>query len=683
MQEYIVKERDTLWKIAKSHGTSVDALAHLNGLGGSQVHHLSVGQKLKLPDAAGEPDSMLKLQFRGLDFGTFTPKKVKVEHDGKTVEHSMEGANALMLSIQDHAKGLKVWIEDLNKKLVQVMDHAVLPIGTWNVAVDSRQVMIKGNMLPDKGKQATTTDKVVDKTASKAQQTGGQTVQAQVRTEGGAPVHALATIYTEENLRLNSGNEVYRKFLIDAAKKHGLTPQSLAALLDAEAAKVKGVWQENSNSDDPSLAQGLAQFFEAAWMGVYNDSSSLLHAECQGLSHSALLKKRLEAKYAIDAAATYAIINLKIFSKMSNLSVDGLPPDEKAKMAYLLHHEGAGGALRLLGVHPKKGPLTSAEAKKLLAGQLGKKNTKKLEQIIDQYGGDEVAAYKGWLFSYIDTKININNFVVQDAQKFAKPIKTMGEVVAGLTGKPAPPKPQPKDPAPPIKKPPPASKPAAAPAAAPAVAHATKPTAPAASPPAAVVPSAPTSQPVVVPAVGSDDSHWHNPLAVCTLRSAGLSSTLGAKFGMTRKNGTKAHQGIDLIAIPGTPIFAVADGTVHMMPIPYKGYAYGNTIVLEVGVDDLPVSLAQYCQKVNPGRKTIGFMYAHLQPFETKNLKPFSVHAGDKIGETGCSGNAAGMDTVDKGAHLHFEVRLNALLKCGGLANRADPLVFIKNCTNK
>ncbi|WP_442955554.1 M23 family metallopeptidase [Paraburkholderia sp. MPAMCS5] len=65
------------------------------------------------------------------------------------------------------------------------------------------------------------------------------------------------------------------------------------------------------------------------------------------------------------------------------------------------------------------------------------------------------------------------------------------------------------------------------------------------------------------------------------------------------------------------------------------------------------------------------------------NVLPVTVHAGDVIGKTGSTGNAKSMSHIPPGAHLHFEVRQDATMKCTGLANRVDPLPFIVNCTNK
>jgi cell wall-associated NlpC family hydrolase len=51
-REYVVQPGDTLYSIARRHGTAVDVLAQLNGL--EDPHRLQVGQRLRLPDASGE-----------------------------------------------------------------------------------------------------------------------------------------------------------------------------------------------------------------------------------------------------------------------------------------------------------------------------------------------------------------------------------------------------------------------------------------------------------------------------------------------------------------------------------------------------------------------------------------------------------------------------------------------------
>jgi murein DD-endopeptidase MepM/ murein hydrolase activator NlpD len=642
MNQYKVVEHDTLWKIAKRFGVTVHDLAVANNLKGKQLHLLHIDQMLLIPEkeAGGTPDSHIKLKFRGLDFKDVTPQRVKVAYDDREEEHDLKG-NSLSLAIQDHARGLKVWIEDLSKKMEAVLDLKVLPIGQWNLNLDSRQVKVEGELQKKKGSPTSSTDAVRKSTTHNAQLGNGQTAQAQTRVEAGKPVQGVATIYTEANLRLQPGNEQFRKYIIDAAKAHGLTPQSLAAMIHAEAAKVKGVWQEKSNETSPTKAQGLAQFFKAAWKDVYADDSSLLYKDGQSWSETELLSKRLVARYAIDAAATYAKLNLKNFSRKSHYNVDSLSPEDKAKLAYLLHHEGLTGALRLVGIGD---PLSRDAAQDLLEQQLGssKEAKKKIDELLEQYNDDPRAAYKGWLLSYTDAKINVNNFVVEDKEKFLKAPRSAGEILTGLSSQPMPaPKPKPK--------------------------------------PAAAIVAKPAAKPAAsTPAAG--EAVWHDPLAVCTLRTAHLASKTGAKFGWTRQGGKRCHQGIDLVASPGTTIYAVANGVVHTAPAPNASYAYGHTLVLEVGIEDLPPAQAAACRKVNPGAKTIGFFYAHLS--ELPANRTLKVYAGDPIGKSGCTGNAKDMKTVALGAHLHFEVRKDALKKCGGLDNRVDPLLFIQNCTN-
>lgn len=659
MQEYIVKPKDSLWKIAKHFSTTVDELARANGIKGKQLHDLSVGQKLRIPagDKEGH-DCLIKLRCRGLDAVPFKPKSIKVEHDGKTVTHTMGEDKSLLLNIFDHSKGLRVWIEDMNKKLVQVMDHAILPIGKWELSIDSRKIKIAGNMLPAKGKPETSAEAVKAATARKAQQSGGQTAQEQTRIEGGVPVHAVATIYTSENLRLDPKNEKYRELIIATAKKYDHTPQSLAALINAEAACVNGMWDEESNRSNKQSAKGMTQFLDGAWKDVWKNKKSLLCIDCQDLSDAEVLEKRYVAKYAIDAAAAYAQKNMESFKNRTQWPVDSLPPEDKAKLQYLLHHEGLEGALRAVGKGVEQ---TQKNAEICLFKQI--KNREKVEQLINQYG-DSIHAYNGWLFnSLIDQKINVCHFLVKIEMR-KKPRK-MSEIIDFLDDRSSLIKPK---------------------------SEVQNPTSLAASIRTALSkiqnkittllwPESRTqvaSSQTLHRQPSEIQSNWIDPLSDCTLRSVGLSTIKGATFGMVRKNGKKAHQGIDLIAEPGTPIIAVANGIVCA---PKKiASDYGLTLMLIVGIEDLPRAQAFALKTKYPEENKITFFYAHLSEIIANKSK--IVKAGDIIGKSGCTGNASNMKSTQSGSHLHFEVRkTNAT--CGkGLTNRIDPLPFINNCTN-
>lgn len=168
------------------------------------------------------------------------------------------------------------------------------------------------------------------------------------------------------------------------------------------------------------------------------------------------------------------------------------------------------------------------------------------------------------------------------------------------------------------------------------------------------------------------NNQWHDPLDICKLRTAGLANAKGATFGKVRNGGTKNHQGIDLQANPGTTIYAVCGGVVKVAE--NSSGAYGKIIVIQVKIDDLPESQKLYAQSKLKASKFIYFFYAHLSQIDVSKDNP--VSAGDKIGKTGCTGNANGMTIISKGAHLHFEVR-NAERLGTGLVGRIDPIPLL------
>lgn len=147
---------------------------------------------------------------------------------------------------------------------------------------------------------------------------------------------------------------------------------------------------------------------------------------------------------------------------------------------------------------------------------------------------------------------------------------------------------------------------------------------------------------------------------------------------MVRNGGTKAHQGLDLIAEPGTPIYAVAHGMVVGVAHSNEHINYGNTIILAVDINDLPQVQQQAARSsVYPDLAVLYFFYAHLSQIDVKQGD--MVALGDKLGLTGDSGNAHGMSTIAAGSHLHFEARVTESRPGMGIQNRVDPLPFIGN----
>ncbi|HEY0586464.1 MAG TPA: LysM peptidoglycan-binding domain-containing protein, partial [Pseudoduganella sp.] len=155
MEIYTVRKRDTLWRISREKGVPIADIAHANNLVGKRIHDIREGQKLFIPGKGSPlPDTKLTLNFRGLDFKQITPKKIRVEHDGRVETHLQSSSNLLTLFIHDHARGLKVWIENLEKKMEPVLERTVLPIGNWTINIDSRAVKAEGALQSKKGPQA-------------------------------------------------------------------------------------------------------------------------------------------------------------------------------------------------------------------------------------------------------------------------------------------------------------------------------------------------------------------------------------------------------------------------------------------------------------------------------------------------------------------------------------------------
>jgi peptidoglycan DL-endopeptidase CwlO len=92
----------------------------------------------------------------------------------------------------------------------------------------------------------------------------------------------------------------------------------------------------------------------------------------------------------------------------------------------------------------------------------------------------------------------------------------------------------------------------------------------------------------------------------------------------------RMHEGIDIAAPAGTPIRAVADGSVILVQSDAESGGYGNYTCVGHG-------------------GSLSSCYAHQSSFA---ITSGSVSQGDVIGYVGCTGSCFG-------DHLHFEVRVN------------------------
>jgi murein DD-endopeptidase MepM/ murein hydrolase activator NlpD len=114
-------------------------------------------------------------------------------------------------------------------------------------------------------------------------------------------------------------------------------------------------------------------------------------------------------------------------------------------------------------------------------------------------------------------------------------------------------------------------------------------------------------------------------------------------FGAPRSGG-RQHQGVDIMAKSGTPIYAVMDGTITKKQVHYVGSLGGNSLWLSAADGSY-------------------FFYAHLSAFAGGIEVGSVVTAGTLIGYVGATGNASV-------PHLHFEVHPG-----GGAAVNPYPIV--------
>jgi murein DD-endopeptidase MepM/ murein hydrolase activator NlpD len=133
-----------------------------------------------------------------------------------------------------------------------------------------------------------------------------------------------------------------------------------------------------------------------------------------------------------------------------------------------------------------------------------------------------------------------------------------------------------------------------------------------------------------------------------TIAGSSASNINGGRFGLTRKYKSgkpKPHYGLDIYAVPNTPLYAINGGVVTRiiadLPPDYQ-FSWGNFVEIKT-------------TKSNGEELTI--LYAHLNSSSLK--KGDVIKQGDLIALSGRTGNAYNV----KFPHVHIEVRENGIIK--------------------
>lgn len=304
---YIVRKGDSLSKIAKAHGVSLQELVKKNNLNNPEL--IRIGQKIDIPAKADpkpiKPSSedpsnwlgTLALQFVDVLNKPIEMLNVAIKVDGKEVKHTTDAQGKVPdLDIKSQNSPIEVTVEKLTggwKKIAELTAWSE----TMYVRLRSPKVKLDSEMRTHEGPSQT------NKTQKPTTQSAGEVTVT--RSANGNPVQNVASeCPNPENLRLGA-NMKYRDFIISAGKRSGIAPQAIAAIMNAEAATLtttrqipkidkktgkpildkngkpafkivkenSGEW--NARSASPlSSARGMTQFLDASWIdeALINDT---------------------------------------------------------------------------------------------------------------------------------------------------------------------------------------------------------------------------------------------------------------------------------------------------------------------------------------------------------------------------------------------------------------------------
>ncbi len=439
--EYVVQPGDTLSAIATQNNTTVDQLVSLNNIANPRL--IYPGQRLQLRDTRADDSeaffSELWIRVSDANDVPIPNLKTTVVTDAGEDEH-VTNEHGLVPPVQTKKSDEKVHVFvakiDGGKKKVAELKP---PAGVHQVRLQSPKLKAD---LPLRVHQGGSDHQ---EAAPLPLQPGE--IQHNRDSAGNPVVNCGVECPNKDNLRLGP-NAKYRDFILAASARAGIIPQGIAAFCEAEALKIfipkldkdgkpvknkkshltvmlnTGEW--NPDSYNEGGAGGLTQFLPNTWHVMATASGSFLHDKIQEkcasehvtqLPSHEILEMRKDPETAILTAGDYAKMNLQDL-RGRGYKLDNVADVDKAKLAYCAHHEGARGLSRIVN-----GTLDDQDAHKLLVAQFRTKysdGTEKAKKYEKEVGLTGAAAYKKFLFDYIDSKIKPINFAC-DPSKLKTP----------------------------------------------------------------------------------------------------------------------------------------------------------------------------------------------------------------------------------------------------------------------
>ena len=274
-QNVIVRQGDTLGKIAKEHYCSVEELVSFNGLKNPSL--IYPGQIIKIPteqysypdtkDEQSDDQCTVSFSFEDLIEKPISGLKVKVVSAlGDVYESITDGMGEIKNFATKAETELKVFVSSAAGKIKEVASFTPLP-GKVAVILSSPKVRVKGKSTALKG------------STGDVENTSGDinTVNVGRDSQGGPRTHISHVCPNSYDLTLRK-NVIYWNQIIAASERSGIIPQCIAAVISAESAKYAGgIWKPTSvckSGTDPktnitsykSSAAGMTQFLNGSWM---------------------------------------------------------------------------------------------------------------------------------------------------------------------------------------------------------------------------------------------------------------------------------------------------------------------------------------------------------------------------------------------------------------------------------